>query len=490
MNRAVLNRAVLDCAYVGTADVGGVGIMGALDEGEVQPYIKGHITNGSSIFTFKVNNQDITVPVDSNGNWRWVVDRTITSFKNAFLNKTNFDECYMYKVVMSGSCENMFNGCSKLKKLTLDNSISDTSYLYNFFYLTTTIEREVVIKNVLFDKCTSARFLFGNCNSVIGSNKLTFENCTDITRMFFNFNGETLDLSSADFTKVTLSGQAFDAINLQGRVSPLKNINIKKIGCDLNFSACPNLTAQSVVNLFNAVAADDIVLTFHQNVWNMIMREIDVQGSPIQVAYQNMIDNYDVTIANASFDAEIEYLEFSGTQYIDTGFKANTTTTRAETELQVTELTTNRGIFGSRNTSGTTDNTSCNVLLNATRGLRLDWIGGIANIFYENVTIGVNYVISITRGLVIINNEQIINQNTESVNQNYNFLIGNFSNAGTPFTNGFIGKFYWFKIYNNNQLVRDFIPVRKGTTGYLYDKVSGNLFGNSGTGDFVLGNDK
>ena len=33
-------------------------------------------------------------------------------------------------------------------------------------------------------------------------------------------------------------------------------------------------------------------------------------------------------------------------------------------------------------------------------------------------------------------------------------------------------------------------PVRVGTTGYLYDSVSGNLFGNEGTGDFILGNDK
>ena len=38
--------------------------------------------------------------------------------------------------------------------------------------------------------------------------------------------------------------------------------------------------------------------------------------------------------------------------------------------------------------------------------------------------------------------------------------------------------------------IRDFIPVRVGSTGYLYDKVSGQLFGNAGTGDFVLGPDK
>ena len=35
-----------------------------------------------------------------------------------------------------------------------------------------------------------------------------------------------------------------------------------------------------------------------------------------------------------------------------------------------------------------------------------------------------------------------------------------------------------------------FIPVRVGQVGYMYDRVSGKLFGNSGTGEFVLGPDK
>jgi hypothetical protein len=47
-----------------------------------------------------------------------------------------------------------------------------------------------------------------------------------------------------------------------------------------------------------------------------------------------------------------------------------------------------------------------------------------------------------------------------------------------------------FKITENNYLLYDFIPVRIGTTGYMYDKVSGQLFGNAGTGSFILGPDK
>lgn len=45
------------------------------------------------------------------------------------------------------------------------------------------------------------------------------------------------------------------------------------------------------------------------------------------------------------------------------------------------------------------------------------------------------------------------------------------------------------KIYISNVLVRDFIPVRVGSVGYLYDRVSKRLFGNKGTGNFVLGQD-
>ena len=37
----------------------------------------------------------------------------------------------------------------------------------------------------------------------------------------------------------------------------------------------------------------------------------------------------------------------------------------------------------------------------------------------------------------------------------------------------------------------DLIPVRKGSFGYMYDRVSGKLYGNAaGTGAFVIGPDK
>lgn len=50
-------------------------------------------------------------------------------------------------------------------------------------------------------------------------------------------------------------------------------------------------------------------------------------------------------------------------------------------------------------------------------------------------------------------------------------------------------KFRSFKVIAGTTTLYDLIAVRKENIGYMYDKVSGNLFGNSGTGSFTYGND-
>lgn len=47
-------------------------------------------------------------------------------------------------------------------------------------------------------------------------------------------------------------------------------------------------------------------------------------------------------------------------------------------------------------------------------------------------------------------------------------------------------RIYKFRIDNNGMTELDLIPVRIGGKGYMYDKVSGKLFGNSGEGKFIL----
>lgn len=51
-------------------------------------------------------------------------------------------------------------------------------------------------------------------------------------------------------------------------------------------------------------------------------------------------------------------------------------------------------------------------------------------------------------------------------------------------------RLYWCKVYEDGVLTHDLIPVRKGSVGYMYDRVSGQLYGNVGSGAFILGPDK
>jgi hypothetical protein len=57
-------------------------------------------------------------------------------------------------------------------------------------------------------------------------------------------------------------------------------------------------------------------------------------------------------------------------------------------------------------------------------------------------------------------------------------------------SDAFKGRCYYFKLRDGNTLLLDCIPVRVGNVGYMFDKVSGKLFGNAGTGNLILGPDK
>ena len=196
------------------------------------------------------------------------------------------------------------------------------------------------------------------------------------------------------------------------------------------------------------------------------------------------------------YDAEVEYLESSGTQFIDTGV-IPTTDLEFELHVKFSALLTTTGQvpMGFRYVQG------------------LQWRYMVSNYpylgtsttysyasFFNNqrcyaAKVGtLEYVFSLKNGVFsngIGNNTQVSMSGTPPITpipDNWTIYLfkGNQINEGSdPFT----GRIYSLKFWRNGVLVRDFIPVRKGTVGYLYDRVSGKLFGNAGTGDFVLGQD-
>lgn len=77
---------------------------------------------------------------------------------------------------------------------------------------------------------------------------------------------------------------------------------------------------------------------------------------------------------------------------------------------------------------------------------------------------------------------------TASTTNNYTVKL--FSNSRAPTVTRRM-RFYSFKIqnYSTNASIMDLQPVRVGRKGYMCDKVSGNLLANAGTGSFVIGPD-
>ena len=185
------------------------------------------------------------------------------------------------------------------------------------------------------------------------------------------------------------------------------------------------------------------------------------------------------------YDAEVEYLESTGTQYIDTGVKpSNDLRTKFRAAYTHTPIESNSTIFGSRSTASSNDR----YWLNYDSKFEV----GYGSYYNTGVTVSPGEIFDVDFNYI--------------ENGDHKFKINDsvFTYSGTPNTTiGIIlfgriagaqvtrcsSRFYSAQFFRNGILIRDYIPVRVGTVGYLYDRVSGQLFGNAGSGSFSYGSD-
>ena len=119
--------------------------------------------------------------------------------------------------------------------------------------------------------------------------------------------------------------------------------------------------------------------------------------------------------------------------------------------------------------------------------------GGYGNYFSGTTTMTVGQKVNLD--VEFTSTQQIIKVNDTTCTFNKNSFTGTVTNPLYLFgrSGGSITSFLCdigrTKIYMNGVLVRDFIPVRNNGVGYMYDKVSNQFFGNSGTGSFTIGPD-
>ena len=179
----------------------------------------------------------------------------------------------------------------------------------------------------------------------------------------------------------------------------------------------------------------------------------------------------------------IEYLESTGTQWIDTGFKPNQNT-GIKTKIQINDISEGAPIcFG--------NNSSYEFFIYSR-----ETIFNYSKLYYGSKNIQNNDIFEIDWNKNHFNYKQNDVQQQEIIGNNitfssgsnlYIFALARPSSNNTPYYKGNI-KIYYFQIYDDDVLIRDFIPVLDGNgVPCMYDKVEGKFYYNAGTGQFVAG---
>ena len=199
----------------------------------------------------------------------------------------------------------------------------------------------------------------------------------------------------------------------------------------------------------------------------------------------------------------VEYLESTGTQWIDTGYVYNADSKFVcDAMLMSVPSDTFATMFGAvQNYNGVFLALNNTVPIQARFGANS--VGNIVSDLSVQNAVGVRHKYELSARRLAIDDDVFTRSGFTpyTVNRSIWLCSCNDSESGNLNKRPCSLRVYTFAIYNGNALVRDFIPVRVGTTSAAYDKrgVGGmngdgtarndGLYFNRGTGDFVCGPD-
>ena len=178
---------------------------------------------------------------------------------------------------------------------------------------------------------------------------------------------------------------------------------------------------------------------------------------------------------------QLEYIESTGTQYINTGFIPNQNT-RAVLDIESDEDIPECHVFGSR--AGMSSDEFC-VLIDAQLKWRTDY--GTSQVTTSSAPRSGRILIDKNKATTAIGTVTL--QNTaQTFSAGFPMYLFAINTAGSTSTFASV-KLHSSQIYDNGTLVRDFIPARRANDSAvgLYDSVSGQFYENAGSGSFSAG---
>lgn len=259
--------------------------------------------------------------------------------------------------------------------------------------------------------------------------------------------------------------------------SGLKEIEFPNCTFSIEASAFKNCTALTKAT-FNSKTAPTAQETSFEGTTSALQVYIP-NGSidayaPLSIGglhHKGFSSGFDTTLSEYNV---VEYVESTGTQYIDTGLiMEKSTTMRMEISAQLTSNGNWAGVNGYMQHQAS--------LGGGSKGLFVvDYNGNthIENVYFNNT---LKYTQDWTSAYSGAKNKVAV--------------IGMGNAENTWWTNisanryAQVGKWYYIKVYRSGTLVRDYVPCVRNSDGVagLYDKVENKFYTNSGTGSFGSG---
>lgn len=212
----------------------------------------------------------------------------------------------------------------------------------------------------------------------------------------------------------------------------------------------------------------------------------------IKAKLDNILLKTDSIINSRLPYVELEYIESTGTQYINTGvYNSNGLIT--ESKFLYTSIVNDYDtICGAQDATNSASRGANCLIMRRDSGRLCAYIG--TNPIDNSFPISNNVEYTIKFSSVINNSYATLNGETQSFNIGGTrgvrplYLFG-LNNNGS-FTHFSKARIYYLKLFdNNNNLLKDFIPVMRSSDGVIcmYDLISMQFYENDGTGTFIAG---
>ena len=183
----------------------------------------------------------------------------------------------------------------------------------------------------------------------------------------------------------------------------------------------------------------------------------------------------------------LDYIESSGSQYIDSGVSGNNDNLTISVKFNMLSFASYRGVFG--NYKSETDNCWRIILTNTDNNRFYINPNTSAGSGTTTMTIEKNVIntVVLNKNEIVINGVATAITKTTKGNDNDNSIIIFSQRPST--SQGATMRLYSFKISNGNSVIRDFVPARRVSDNAIgmYDIVNSKFYSNAGSGAFIAG---